>query len=386
MSDSKTKSQVLTTALVISLMLHAAALAADVMESFNGEGDFTDVSGRVEGLDEPDWTIEFDDPSGARELVNGGYPLSLAISKNHYDALGMRDIEWSGGFVQRLEIRDLNLFTFPDDFNGVSYVSHEHSILGQSKLEFAVTYSVARGRPVFVVSDGVKSVYESQVGENIALEIVFHESLSLVEWRIDNDIDDGSPAIELGTNLFQFSESPRKIAIQSEIANSGIVNASIDHFSLSPLLPGDFNYDESFDTFDLAILANDLGSSEPRRDLNKDSVVDSKDRDHWVHDIAKTYYGDANLDGEFNTADLVSIFNAAQYEDDIVGNSTWETGDWNLDGDFTTADLVLAFQDGGYEKGPVAVVPEPAFSLLPLLLLLWRCRVRQAGVLHRTEW
>ncbi len=58
--------------------------------------------------------------------------------------------------------------------------------------------------------------------------------------------------------------------------------------------------------------------------------------------------GDANLDGVFDSADLVDIFRAAEFEDDQKGNSTWSGGDWNGDGDFTTADIILAFQSGKY--------------------------------------
>ena len=57
--------------------------------------------------------------------------------------------------------------------------------------------------------------------------------------------------------------------------------------------------------------------------------------------------GDANRDGEFTTADLVQVFQAGEYEDEIENNSTWEEGDWDCDGDFTTADLVLAFRVNG---------------------------------------
>jgi hypothetical protein len=80
-----------------------------------------------------------------------------------------------------------------------------------------------------------------------------------------------------------------------------------------------------------------------------------------------TWIGDANLDGTFGSEDLVTVFQAGQYEDNVVGNSTWSTGDWNTDTDFTTADLVVAFQDGGYEQGPkaaVSTVPEPASCVL----------------------
>jgi hypothetical protein len=58
--------------------------------------------------------------------------------------------------------------------------------------------------------------------------------------------------------------------------------------------------------------------------------------------------GDSNEDGQFDSADLVHVFQTAQYEDGVAGNSRWEGGDWNGDGEFDTADLVLAFQSGNY--------------------------------------
>jgi hypothetical protein len=58
--------------------------------------------------------------------------------------------------------------------------------------------------------------------------------------------------------------------------------------------------------------------------------------------------GDANLDGVFNSGDLVQVFTFGEYEDADVGNSHWESGDWNGDGDFNTSDLVVAFITGKY--------------------------------------
>ena len=60
--------------------------------------------------------------------------------------------------------------------------------------------------------------------------------------------------------------------------------------------------------------------------------------------------GDSNGDGRFDSADLVLVFQAAEYEDALAGNSTWAEGDWSGDGDFSTDDLVLAFQRGRYES------------------------------------
>ena len=45
------------------------------------------------------------------------------------------------------------------------------------------------------------------------------------------------------------------------------------------------------------------------------------------------------------------VFQANEYEDAIVGNSTWETGDWNGDGEFTSSDYVVAFVEGFYRTG-----------------------------------
>ncbi len=91
-----------------------------------------------------------------------------------------------------------------------------------------------------------------------------------------------------------------------------------------------------------------------------------------VSDLQYTVYveGDANKDGAFTTGDLVSVFQAGEYEDSIADNSTWSEGDWNGDADFTSSDLVVAHQS------PMsAIVPEPQLGfILCLPLLMWRKR------------
>jgi hypothetical protein len=131
---------------------------------------------------------------------------------------------------------------------------------------------------------------------------------------------------------------------------------------------GDFNGSADLDVEDLDLLAAEIRSDRnvDLFDMNKDKVVDFADRRVWVHDLKRTSFGDSNLDGQFNSNDLVAVFQAGEYEDTLAFNSKWASGDWNGDGDFTTNDLVLAFQDGGYERGPRAAhtVPEPACWLL----------------------
>lgn len=150
-------------------------------------------------------------------------------------------------------------------------------------------------------------------------------------------------------------------------------------FTFLRLLAGDFNESGTVDEADVDRMAQALraGDSDAMFDLDGDANVSAADRDFLIHDILNTFYGDANLDGEFNSSDLTRIFQAAEYEDNVAGNSTWATGDWDGDSEFTTSDLVLAFQEGAYEQGPVNVLPEPnSLSLLAVSLLLIFRRLR----------
>jgi hypothetical protein len=143
---------------------------------------------------------------------------------------------------------------------------------------------------------------------------------------------------------------------------------------------GDFNGNGTLDAQDIDILSAEAasGANNSAFDLNTDGQVNAEDRRVWVEDLKRIYFGDANLDGQFNSADFVSVFQAGQYEDAIADNSSWSTGDWNGDKDFDSGDFVLAFQAGGYEKGPrmaVRSVPEPGSLFLVAFgcLLLGSC-------------
>lgn len=152
----------------------------------------------------------------------------------------------------------------------------------------------------------------------------------------------------------------------------------------TPTVVGDFDGNEMLDVGDIDRLSAAVRSASEITifDLNNDGVVGTEDRVRWVHGLRNTYFGDANLDGELNSADLINVFQAGEYEDNLTGNSTWSTGDWNGDDEFTTSDLVIAFQDGGYEQGPRAAmfsVPEPSSLILLILGLCGvsrRCTVR----------
>ena len=151
-------------------------------------------------------------------------------------------------------------------------------------------------------------------------------------------------------------------------------------------LKGDFNSDGHLNATDINQLALALRdrSASSTFDLNSDDLVNFDDHGFWVTETYSTYFGDANLDGVFDSGDLIQVFQRNEYEDGIAGNSGWEDGDWNGDLEFDSRDFVAAFRSEGYEVGPrpsLNSVPEP--SSLPLVLmgvLGQTCRRRLFGV------
>jgi hypothetical protein len=164
------------------------------------------------------------------------------------------------------------------------------------------------------------------------------------------------------------------LRIGTSPAEGGDSTLAVDNISIRSLssLPGDFNSNDVLDVEDIDLLTNAVrsGDNPAGFDLNSDLLVNDADRQIWVNDLKFTYFGDANLDGEFNSGDLVHVFQRGEYEDNEAGNSTWGDGDWNGDGEFSSSDFVVAFQAGGFELGPraaVSSVPEPSANLLVLI-------------------
>ena len=143
---------------------------------------------------------------------------------------------------------------------------------------------------------------------------------------------------------------------------------------------GDFNGDGVLDAADIDDLSTKVvaGTNPPVYDLNNDKKVDVADINVWVKDLFNSWIGDANLDGEFSSTDLVTVLSSGTYEADV--NAVWSTGDFDGTGRTNSSDLVAALSDGGYELGPraaVSAVPEPASALLLLLGCLPGLRFRK---------
>jgi hypothetical protein len=132
--------------------------------------------------------------------------------------------------------------------------------------------------------------------------------------------------------------------------SSDIVAAYVDGgYEQGPrLIRGDYNGNGLLDAGDLDIQAVAiLTTDDPAYDLNNDRLVDYGDRQVWVHELKHTWMGDANLDLEFDSSDMVQVFAGGKYE--MEETAGWQEGDWNGDLQFNSSDMVVALVDCGYE-------------------------------------
>ena len=371
--------------ILLTIIVAKSVLSNDSFdESFNGDGDF-DL-----GLDNPGWTIQ-----GDGELRDGGYHWASGPFPDEGIDVIARSISQDGSFRHRIELRDVVLYPRRFDATADIWLEHFLSDKGFPDLGRVQFWINAEQEPGGVPGkwllqaggtnpdddSGVEGYFSEFVekGTNIALEMFYDNETSRLTFVFDNDIDDNEPGVMRGPYDYNgvVDDHEQASALIIRGALGGQTEGIVDNWEFTrPDLPrrGDFNDDGVLDVLDIDLLNNEVrnGTNDPAFDLGDDGIVDESDRVIWVHDLKKTYFGDANLDGEFNSSDFVAVFKGGEYEDDIDMNSGWAEGDWNGDGDFNTRDFVFAFQDGGYEQGPrvAAVVPEPSSVLLLLTALV----------------
>lgn len=108
-------------------------------ETFDGNGDFKDLTRRVEGFDLPNWAVFIDDQFGGR-ILDRGYSVNLPGGSDRTESITMLDLPWNTGFVQRVEIRDLQMFVAQDDLMRLSTVSQQHVFPGSKTLGLSIEW------------------------------------------------------------------------------------------------------------------------------------------------------------------------------------------------------------------------------------------------------
>ena len=220
-----------------------------------------------------------------------------------------------------------------------------------------------------ILVDGVEvwSALSDGVAVNVNTDLTLSEG-SIVDFVIDPD----------GAGVFDPNNALATIGLINDGADGSTFSVSVRQrilFIPAGGVTGDFNGNGALDAADLDLQAGAMVAGGPLvpYDLNGDSAVNSADRLKWLHDLKKTWVGDSDLNGLFESADFVLAFQAGKYE--VAGAAaTWVQGDWDGNQLFTSADFVAAFADGGYEAGPrpgaVSAVPEPTSIVLTLLGLV----------------
>jgi hypothetical protein len=159
--------------------------------------------------------------------------------------------------------------------------------------------------------------------------------------------------------------------------------------------PGDIDRDGSLDVDDIEQLLRSpsgaVGNNRARLDLNFDGTilttphVPGSDADYWVRTLREIEYGDTNLDGMVDFADLLTL--AQNYG--LISGRRWSDGSFDGDNAVDFDDLLVLAQHYGFgaEAGDVAhdwmvartLVPEPSSTLGLLVSCVLLRRVRVGG-------
>ena len=364
------------------------------------------------------WAGVLDMKPGSFEYVgDGSGDVRLRVGPSNFGSGhfggAIDDLKLSG--AQALFSADFNDFTAPpNQFNGLQYqtgleVAYGGDLGAWSKSGGGVVHAVNRIAPppppaadyaVMLWQDNVIELRDPIAGSNQvgqSYEVAFDASPAVYQapsqvttlddgvfvevLRGDNTVlarheyrpGDWAGTIDLNRVAFQYTgdgSGDIRLKVGPSNFGSGHFGGAVDNLVLTTAaLVGDYNGNGIYDAADIDTLSSAVrsGPFEARFDLNSDGKLTQGDRLVWINEKARTYVGDTNLDGLFNSTDFVMAFQAGQYEDAVPGNSTWGTGDWDGNANFDSADFVAAFQQGGYEAGPrtaVAAVPEPSALVL----------------------
>lgn len=183
------------------------------------------------------------------------------------------------------------------------------------------------------------------------------ERLQLVDARGNSvfqlEYNDALPWPELADGLGRSIEliAPMEVDFAADV-DASAWRSSIETDG-SPGLRGAGEFDTPIDSAFVDQVCRERGSDDARYDFDGNGTVDPSDIEQLLQ-LKGAPLGDANLDGVFDSRDLVQVFQRGEYEDALTANSFWSSGDWNCDGDFGTPDLVAAFQQGAYTAGAIA--------------------------------
>jgi hypothetical protein len=167
-------------------------------------------------------------------------------------------------------------------------------------------------------------------------------------------------------------------AISASISGQGLFRASGSFVRTVPIL-GDLNGDDAVGADDIDELYGHVGLHEPEFDVNGDWAVNTDDVGSLVRDVLASEYGDADLDGDVDWRDYLTLKRSITQPPAAPG---WAEGNFDGQPGVGWGDYALARDGFGFPGAAPATdgaaVPEPAsmavMSLAALGLLIGRRR------------
>ena len=181
-------------------------------------------------------------------------------------------------------------------------------------------------------------------------EFSYDADLREATWKLSSTLPNGQLSIRLSNSISDVNHNLLDGEINQLSLPSGNGIPGGDLVVQLDVVAGDFNGDQVVDDRDIDLLGQAIRSRDPFFDLDGDDATELGDLFVLVEEILNSRIGDSTLDGIFDSSDMVTVFQAGEYEDDTSSNSTWAEGDWNLDGEFDSSDLVFGFQFGRYSQ------------------------------------
>ena len=379
---------VATVMLSVGLTLIGPKLAHAQLDIFDDFEDFEDRDDYQHVIHlKTDWTIN--SPGGKGAIIKSG---DLIRQPAAYGSIPDEELEFGVSYLEfaeskltdvsiRTQARLLKEFGEPEDWgwHSISLAARLCGPLGNhcksSPDEFTYfdvwSTGEVRAQQSEAAAQRIEHTDLRPLEEDVVLQVdAFGEDIKYWVWRY------GEPRPEEPIIQYTWEDEP---VIDEGGALFGVIggqaafrNVYISETPIEDAL-GDFSFDFQVDAADIDMLSTEILSESPRLwfDLNGDDEVTDADRAVWVgsEDIANTFFGDADLNGEVDFGDFLAL------SDNFGQHGGWAKGDFDGLGDVQFSDfLLLSSNFGNVREATLAQsVPEPNASLLALASCLCLC-------------
>ena len=214
-----------------------------------------------------------------------------------------------------------------------------------------------------------------EVGKDYHMEVgAVGNRITMKVWAVGDDEPELPQLVAFDNALTEGTVGLIPATSPTQMFESFAVDVTYDDVTFLASVVGDVNQDSVLDVGDIDRLTQAVTESETSLffDFNQDREVTLEDRRVWVEELAGTFFGDVDLDGEVQFADFL-----------VLAENFGEAGGWshgNFDGVGTVdfPDFLLLAENFGLSNEPAAKsVPEPASLLLLVASTLFCAAHRQ---------